>query len=139
MVEKSLASGFWPALADPFRLIGARLSDWLSPAAEASGGEAAYRVTMELPGVNEKDIQITLDGGALSVRGEKRSEHTEKGDTWFFSERQFGSFARSFRLPDDADEDSVSATLRDGVLTLVIGRKSGRPSPTAGRRIPIST
>jgi HSP20 family protein len=139
MVEKSLAGSFWPSLVDPFRQIGARISDWLSPASEASGGSDAYRVTLELPGVQERDIHVSIEGGTLSVKGEKRTERTEKGDTWFFSERQFGSFARSFRLPADADEDEVNATLKDGVLTLVIARKPAGRSEPAGRRIPIET
>ena len=105
MVEKSDNGGLWPSLYDPFRAFGHRVADWLSPATEASGSDSAYSISMELPGVSEDDIELTVDEGVVTVRGEKKTEETRKGDTWFFSERQYGAFRRSFRVPADADAE----------------------------------
>lgn len=90
---------------------------------------------MELPGVAEEDIHLSVEGGVVTVKGEKKTEREEKGDTWYFSERQYGSFARSFRLPADADEAAVNADLKDGVLTITVPRKA--PKPKEGKRVPI--
>ena len=107
MVEKSDNGGLWPSLYDPFRAFGHRVADWLSPATEASGSDSAYSISMELPGVSEDDIELTVDEGVVTVRGEKKTEETRKGDTWFFSERQYGAFRRSFRVPADADAETL--------------------------------
>lgn len=134
MVEKSSTGGFWPSLYEPFRTMGTRLADWLSPASEASQTGDAYRIAVELPGVAEEDIHVTVEDGVLQIRGEKKSEREEKGDTWYFSERQFGSFSRSFRLPSEADAGGVKAEMKDGVLTVTVPKKA-LPKPAA--RVPI--
>lgn len=136
MVESSHNAGLWPNIYAPLRNFGSRVADWLSPAADASSGKDAYHITMELPGVNEADIDITVENGVLSVRGEKKSEHEEKGDTWFFSERQYGAFSRSFRLPPDADQDAISADIKDGVLTLAVPKAV--PADEGGRKVNIN-
>lgn len=133
MVEKHPIGAFWPTLAEPFRQFGARLADWMAPASDAKSDAQAYRISMELPGVAEGDVEITAEGGTLTVRGEKRAEREEKGDTWYFTERQYGSFQRSFRLPADADEAGIKAALKDGVLTLTVPRKA--PAQPTGRKV----
>ncbi|MCB2126902.1 MAG: Hsp20/alpha crystallin family protein [Rhodobacteraceae bacterium] len=135
MVEKTPASAFWPSFYEPFRHFGARLSEWLAPASEASSDDKTYRIAIELPGVEEKDIEVTVNEGMVTVKGEKKESREEKGDTWYFSERQFGSFSRSFRLPADADQGKVSADLRDGVLTLTVARAA--PEVATSRKVPI--
>ncbi len=137
MVEKTLPSGLWPQLMAPFQNLGAKLHDWLSPASEAASAKDAYEISIELPGVTEDDIEILVDGDVLTVRGEKKSTREETGEGWFFSERQYGSFARSFRLPADADENAVSADLKDGVLLVRVGRLKSRETGGA-RKIAIS-
>ncbi|WP_347313643.1 Hsp20/alpha crystallin family protein [Defluviimonas sp. SAOS-178_SWC] len=92
-------------------------------------------MAIELPGVEEKDIDVTVDEGMVTVRGEKKEEREEKGDTWYFSERQYGSFSRSFRLPADADQSKISADLKDGVLTLTVARAA--PEVAKSRKVPI--
>ena len=134
MVEKSSTGSFWPSLYEPFRMMGTRLADWLSPAAEASQSGEAYRIAVELPGVAEDDIHVTVEDGVLQIKGEKKSEREEKGDTWYFSERQFGSFSRSFRLPADADGTAVKAAMKNGVLTVTVPKKA---LPQAAKRVPI--
>lgn len=135
MVEKTDVTTPWPGLFDPFRSFGTRLSDWLRPASDASSDDKAYRITLELPGVAEDDIHLTVENGMVSVKGEKKAEREEKGKDWFFSERQFGSFQRSFRLPADADAAGVAADLHDGVLTVTIPRQT--PAGPDSRRIPV--
>lgn len=120
MVEKTHTSGFWPSLYDPLRQVGQRVAEWLAPASEAATSEDAYRIAVELPGVEEKDIDLSVDNGVVTLKGEKRSEREERGERWYFSERQYGSFSRSFRLPPDADTDKVDAHLKDGVLTVTV-------------------
>jgi len=136
MVEKTPLGTFWPSLPESFRQFGGKLAEWVAPASEASSGADAYRITLELPGVAEDDIQLTVENGVVAVKGEKKTERQEKGDTWYFSERQYGAFQRSFRVPADADDAKVSADLKDGVLTITIPRKA--PTDKSGKRVKIS-
>lgn len=137
MVEKSHTTGFWPSLADPFRTMGSKLAEWVAPASEASVKDSAYTIRMELPGVAEGDVDLSVHDGVVTVKGEKKSEREEQGETWYFSERQFGSFSRSFRLPPDADEAAVTAELKDGVLTIGVAKKAPAEEPGA-RKIRIA-
>ena len=136
MVEKSPAGSWWPSFYEPFRAFGTRLAEWVAPAAEASSDDNLYRISMELPGVEEKDIDISVDDGVVTAKGEKRTSREEKGETWYFSERQFGSFSRSFRLPGDAVQDKVSADLKDGVLTIAVPKRG--PEAASARKVAIS-
>ncbi|ETX16582.1 glutamyl-tRNA amidotransferase subunit A [Roseivivax halodurans JCM 10272] len=135
MVETSHLQGFWPPRLEPFRTLAGRVADWFAPASDAAITKDAYEISLELPGVAEDDLEISVHDRVLSVTGEKSAEHEERGEHWYFRERQFGSFARSFRLPPDADGTRVSAVLKDGVLTLSIPRAAN--SRSEPRRIPI--
>ena len=123
MVEKS-QSGFWPSVYEPMLNFGQRVADWLSPASDASASDNAYHITLELPGVSESDIDVSVHDGVVTVKGEKTHEREETGDTWFFSERQYGAFSRTFRLPADADGDRLEAHLKDGVLSLSVPKRT---------------
>ncbi len=122
MIEKTTSGGLLPQMLAPFQTLGSKLRELLVPASEASSDTEAYEIAIELPGVDSDDIDVTIEGDVLTVSGEKKLEREEKGDTWYFSERQYGAFSRSFRLPADADPSAVSADLKDGVLKLRIGR-----------------
>ncbi|KPP86241.1 MAG: HSP20 family protein [Rhodobacteraceae bacterium HLUCCO07] len=135
MVEKSHTAGLWPSVYEPLRNFGSKVADWLAPASDASANDNAYHITMELPGVEDKDIDISVNSGVVSVKGEKSATKEEKGDTWFFSERQYGAFSRSFRLPEDADGDRIEANLKDGVLSISVPRKS--PQATEAKKVSI--
>ncbi len=135
MVEKSHTSGFWPSLYEPFRGLGERVSEWVAPAAEASGVDHAYHIAVELPGVSEDDIHLSVNEGVVTLNGEKRTEREEEGETWYFSERQYGSFSRSFRLPPDADGAKVEAALNDGVLRITVPKQT--PSADPAHRVEI--
>ena len=78
--------------------------------------------SVELPGVAEKDIDVTLHDRVLGIKGEKRTEKKEEGKSFYFSERSYGTFQRSFRLPEDANDKSIEATFKDGVLNIKIGK-----------------
>ncbi len=129
MVGRSDQSGLWPSIYDPFRSFGTRLAEWLSPATDASSDENAYDICMELPGVSDEDIELTVENGVVTVSGEKRSHEEKKGDTWYFSERQYGAFRRSFSLPEDALGDKASAKMKEGVLHVTVPKKA----PEAGK------
>lgn len=126
MVEKHTETGWWPTLLDPLydplRSFGHRVADWLKPASAASGNNDTYCISVELPGVSESDVELSVHNGNLVVRGEKKTETEEQGDTWYFSERQYGAFSRTFRMPDDADGANASASMKDGVLRISVPR-----------------
>jgi len=136
MVEKTHQSSLWPSLVDPLRAFGTRVAELVSPASEASSDGNDYTINVELPGVDEADITLSAHDGALTLKGEKRVEREESGKTWYFSERQYGAFSRSFRLPPDADDAKVRADLKDGVLTIRIPKRSGEDA--ASRKVAIN-
>lgn len=136
MVESRHASGFWPSLYEPFMRAGARLAEWIAPPSEASSDDGAYRIAVELPGVEPEAVELHIEDGVLTLRGEKKTSREEKGETWYFSERQYGAFSRSFRLPPDADGDKVQADMKDGVLTVTVPRR--RAEAANARKISIS-
>jgi len=143
MVEKSHTAGqmgghtggLWPSLYEPLRGLGGKLPDWFAPAADAAAGEGYYEINVELPGVAPEDVDVALHENVLTVKGEKRFTRTEEGRSYFFSERNYGAFERSFRLPSDADPQKITADFKDGVLTLLVA-KAG-PPPERARRIEI--
>ena len=79
------------------------------PTADVVEGEKDYKITAELPGMSEKDLEIALAGDVLTLKGEKKEEHEEKGENRYVSERRYGSFQRSFALPEDADPEMIEA------------------------------
>ena len=123
MVESTQTGGLWPQLYAPFKTMGTRFADWLAPASDASSNTDTYRINIELPGVSEDDIHLSVEGNVITVSGEKTETREEKGETWYFSERQFGAFKRSFRLPEDADADKAEAHVKNGVLEVAVPRR----------------
>ena len=116
----------------PFHTLGTKLAEWFSPPAEAAQRDDAYMLTLEVPGVAREDIEIAFHDGVVTIKGEKRTQREEKTDTYFFSERAYGAFSRSFRLPADATPESVRADLKDGVLTVTAAKaKPEAGTPTA--------
>jgi len=122
MVEQTHTAGWWPNIYQPLRQIGQKVSDWFAPATEAFNDDDAYKISVELPGVKPDDVEVTVQNNLLLVRGEKRSNREEKGQDFYFSEREYGSFQRTFRLPPDADNEKVEANFADGVLEMKISK-----------------
>jgi HSP20 family protein len=135
MVEKSHTAGWLPSVYEPLRQMGEKVADWFAPRSEASALEDYYEINVELPGVKAEDVDITTQDNNLLVRGEKRSERTETGQSFYFSEREYGTFQRTFRLPPDADGDKIDAQFSDGVLRLRIAKQS--PSMPKPKKIKI--
>lgn len=80
--------------------------------------DKAYHITVELPGMDEKDVDVALSDGLLTIRGEKHEEDEEKTKDFFRKERVFGSFRRTLRLPGEVDEAKIEAKFKKGVLTI---------------------
>jgi len=124
MVEKSHTAGWLPNLYEPFRLAGEKLADWFAPKSEASASNDQYEISIELPGVQIDDIHITADDNGLTVCGQKHVHRERTGRTYYFTEREYGSFQRTFRLPADADTDGINANLDHGVLTITVPKRA---------------
>ena len=92
-------------------------------------------VEAELPGVEEKDVTVTLANGCLTIEGEKRDQREEQGETYYRSERSFGAFERCLRMPDTIDENKVEARFDKGVLRITAAKKPD--AVKAERRIEI--
>ena len=78
--------------------------------------DAEYEISAELPGLDEKSVDVKLANGVLSISGEKKEEKEEKKEGYYFSERRYGSFRRAFRVPEGVDADKISAAFEKGVL-----------------------
>jgi HSP20 family protein len=128
-----------PALWDPFReledmqnrlssMLGRRLpllrdgggdeftvTEW-SPAVDIAEDDKEYIIKAELPGMSKENIKVTVEGGVLSIAGERKAEKEEKTKKYHRIERNYGTFTRSFTLPDDASGEKVTAEFKDGVL-----------------------
>lgn len=94
-------------------------ADW-APRADISEADAAFCITAEIPGLKREDVKINIEDHVLSVSGEKNQEKEEKGETFHRIERFYGSFKRSFSLPENVNEDKIEAVFKDGLLTLTI-------------------
>jgi HSP20 family protein len=118
--------GDWPALP--------AFGEW-TPAIEVSETKDAILVKAEVPGMESKDIQLSLQENMLTIRGEKKQEKEEKDEHYYRSERSYGSFARVMRLPSTVDASKVTATFKNGVLKVMLPK-----APAAkGSVIPIKT
>ena len=139
MVERSHTAGWLPQqVYAPLRKLGEKVTDWFAPKADGAMAEDYYEISLELPGVAAEEIVVGVQDGALTVQGEKRFEHEEAGRTYFFSEREYGAFQRSFRLPPDAAKDRIDAAFKNGVLNIRIAKLQ----PASGgesHRVPVRT
>lgn len=88
------------------------------PAVDIAEKEKSFEITAELPGLDEKDIEIKLSNGNLVIKGEKRESIEEKKKDYYLSERHYGSFERIFRLPKGIDAEKIDASFAKGVLTV---------------------
>ena len=103
------------------------------PSVEVSDSDGEVRVTAEVPGMSEKDVELLMEDGILTIRGEKKSESEDKDRG--YSERYYGRFERRVALPSNVDEGGANATFRDGVLTVTLPKSA---EAERGRRIPIN-
>lgn len=96
----------------------------LSPAVDVVENEKDYEITVELPGLDEKHIEVKIANGALMIRGEKRDEKEEREKDCYVSERRFGSFSRAFQIPSGVDANKIEAQFAKGVLTVKMPKSS---------------
>ena len=101
-------SPFWSASAD------------LSPAVDVVDKGTNWQITAELPGLDEKNVEVAVADNILTIKGEKKEEKEEKKKGYCRSERSFGTFQRSFELPESVDQDKITASFRKGLLTLTL-------------------
>jgi HSP20 family protein len=106
------------------------------PAVDIVDRDGEYEITAELPGIDEKDIEIKLSNGGLLIKGEKKEEKEEKKKDYFLSERHYGSFERYFGLPDGVDTDKIAANFKKGVLTIKLPKT--QEALKQEKKIPIS-
>jgi HSP20 family protein len=93
------------------------------PEVDVRENATAIIVEAELPGVEEKDISVTLSNGILSIKGEKKQDKEEKTENYYLAERSYGAFERSLQLPDSVDETKVDAKFDKGVLKITASKK----------------
>jgi HSP20 family protein len=124
-----LFSSFGGMVAEPFK--GTTLERF-EPSIDVSETDKELKVTAELPGLTEKDVEVTLVDNVLTIKGEKKQESEQKeekeGRVYHRVERSYGSFQRALRLPYDIEPDKVAAEVKSGVLTVVV------PKPQAAQR-----
>jgi HSP20 family protein len=107
----------WGAAEDAL----APMTGW-GPSVDVSETDADITVRAEIPGVDAKDLQVSITGDVLTLAGEKQESSERESENYYHSERRFGAFRRSIALPAGADPDKIDAEYRDGVLTVRIGK-----------------
>ncbi len=115
-----LFSDFLPALAFDGAQEGARV---ISPRVEIRDGEESIVLTAEVPGVDRDELKVELNNRLLTLSGEKKEESEKKENGIYRSERVYGSFKRSFTLPDEVDVEGISAHSENGVLRVTLPKK----------------
>lgn len=113
---------------DPFRelsLFGRNMPMDLNfvPDVDVKETPEAYMFTADVPGMKEKDLEVSLSGNRLTVSGKREEEKKEETATYYATERSWGSFTRSFTMPAGVDADKVKADLKEGVLTIAVPKK----------------
>jgi len=101
------------------------LTPFTTPAVDIRETENSYMLEMELPGYEEKDIIVNVDGSNLSVssKHEEKQDSKDSGETWLLKERRFSSFSRSFKLPENANPEEINAEFKNGILRMEIKKR----------------
>jgi len=103
----------------------------LSPRVDVASTDKEYTITVEVPGVDEKDVKLELaNDGALTIRGEKKHEKEQKDKNFYRVERSYGSFQRTLSLPEDTNRDQIDASFKNGVLTITCPRRAVAQIPS---------
>lgn len=129
--------GFWGL---PFRRSADFEPRWLTEAAlavDVAEKDKAYEIAAELPGMDQKDIEVKLTDGVLTIKGEKKQESEEKNKNYHLSERRYGAFERAFQVPEGVDKDKIEASFNKGVLTITLPKRP--EAQTAPKTIQVKT
>ncbi len=119
----SWRSPFRRSVFDIAPVSGRHMSWPAVPAVDFTDTEKAYEVTAELPGMDEKNVEVKVANGVLTIKGEKQEEKEEKKKDYYVHERNFGSFERAFQVPEGVDTDKIEANFKKGVLTVTLPKK----------------
>lgn len=111
------------------------MADWV-PCADISETDSAYLVKGEIPGVKKEDVKVTVQDGMLTIQGERKQEKEEKGKKFHRVECSYGSFVRSFRVPEDADESKIKAEFKDGMINVTLPKSEKAKSKAIN--VPVS-
>jgi HSP20 family protein len=117
----------WSRWAEP--LLRREMTWPKMPAVDVVESEKAYEITAELPGMDEKSIEVKVTDGYLTIKGEKQEEKEEKKKDYYLHERHFGSFERSFDVPESVDLSKIEATFKKGVLAVTLPKKAEAQKP----------
>ena len=115
--------GRTPARIEPDREL-LTMADW-TPSVDITETDTAYMIKGEIPGVDKENVKVTIEDGMVTISGERKQEKEEKDKKFHRIERSYGSFMRSFRLPDNVDESAVKAEFKDGMINVTLP-KSGK-------------
>jgi HSP20 family protein len=96
------------------------LTSGRAPIVDVAEHANGYEITAELPGMEEKDIELTVSNDVLTIKGERKEEKEEKNKDYHISERRYGSYQRSFRLPEGVDDSKIEAKFKNGLLTVTL-------------------
>lgn len=114
--------GYSPLRSDFFTPLTAE--GLLKPQVDIGATDKEYSITVEVPGVNEKDVTVEISDNTMTIQGEKKQQKKEKDKNYYRVERSYGSFQRVLSLPEDANQNDVKATFNKGVLTIKMPRKA---------------
>lgn len=117
------SSGFSPFRSGGF-FLNSLTEGLLKPTLNIGADDKEYAISIEVPGVDQKDIKLEIANNTLTVRGEKKQEREEKEKNYYRMERSYGSFQRVLSLPEDANHDKIEATFKNGVLKISMPRKA---------------
>lgn len=108
-----------------------------APAVDITESDKAYEITAELPGMDEKEIEVKVINGNLMIKGERQEQKEENQKDYYLHERRFGSFERRFQVPEGADTDKIEASFKKGVLTVTLPKKPEAQKPA--KKIEVKT
>jgi HSP20 family protein len=117
----------------PFGSLAAFERTWpkftAAPAVDVAETDKSYEITAELPGIDEKNVEVNLADGGITIKGEKKEETEEKKKDYYVSERRYGSFERYFTLPEGVDANKIAATFKNGVLKVTLPKTAEAQKP----------
>ncbi len=116
MIDRLMDDNFWGPFAREHR------GGWM-PRVDVSETSQEFRIEVDAPGVDPKQVNISVEDGVLSISGKTEEKREEEGETFYRMEREYGSFRRSMELPAGADTEHIAATAKNGVIHIVVPKK----------------